>query len=100
LPHAQLRALSPCESPAVSRQIGQVCARHEWLCGDDDFGLWFIRWAEEIDVPFAIEQRQGHWIFSATAQEVSWAVFWAPRADSSKRFALLVSRLRAIGQER
>ncbi|UOD49432.1 hypothetical protein [Orrella daihaiensis] len=96
LPHAALRSLSLCDEPAVERQVGQACVRHEWLCGRGSFVSWFQHWMAEIDEPIIMEKRLGQLIFSGDHHDLAWALFWAPVQHEDKGFAVLVSRIRAV----
>ena len=95
LPHEALRGLAACAEPAVERQAGQVCLRHEWLCGQATFKDWFEHWMAQLDEPVAMEKRLGQMIFSGQHQDTAWAVFWLPVDEDAKGFVVLVSRMRA-----
>ena len=97
LPFVALNQLEQCGDAPVQRRIQGVCVRHEWLCGDSDFGVWFAKWAQEVDSPIRLELREGQMIFSSEHDNQAWAVFWTPASEPSQGFVLLLSRLRAAG---
>lgn len=97
--HGALHDLELCGEPPIERQLGNVCVRHEWLCGKQAFNEWFAQWMAEIDSLIFMEKRMGQFIFSGQHQETSWAVFWAPVDQQPKGFAILVSRLRVAPQK-
>lgn len=94
LPYESMRALSLCAQPPVERRVGELCLRHEWLCGDRRFESWFEHWMREMNEPFRLERRLGQLIFSAEQQKSAWALFWFATDQSEKGFAVLFSRLR------
>lgn len=99
LPHNALRMLPLCDEPAVERQIGQACIRHEWLCGQTTFKAWFDRWMAELDDLVTAQKLLGQMVFSGVQQDTAWAVFWAPTQESEEGFVILVSRMRAAPLE-
>jgi hypothetical protein len=94
LPNVMRTELHSCVEPPVARKIGQVCVRHEWLCGDGDFGGWFARWAREVDAPMRLELLENQLIFSAEDKDQAWAIFMAASPQATEGFTLLLSRMR------
>lgn len=94
LPHEALHLLTVCDEPPVQRQLGNVCVRHEWLCGKTTFRDWFDGWMAQRDEPIVMEQRMGQLIFSGVYQDTAWAMFWAPVNENRNGFVVLLSRLK------
>lgn len=94
MPFEALQRLSPCVEPAVYRQVGKACLRHEWLCGQSRFKDWFEQWMAELDEPIAMETRSGQLIFSGQERDTAWALFWMPVHEQAQGFVVLLSRIR------
>ena len=95
MPHDAWRLLTLCGEPQVERQLGNVCVRHEWLCGKSTFKDWFDHWMAQFDEPFVVQEQLGQLIFSGMHEDMAWAMFWAPAAEHKQGFVILLSRLKA-----
>lgn len=93
-PIEAIRSLPSCGQP-VSRQIGQLCAQHEWRCGAGSFEEWFDQWMKQQNRPFRVQRQLGQLIFSGEYDDQAWAVFWRIVPSPASGFVILVSRLRA-----
>lgn len=94
MPYDALRLLTVCDEPPVQRKLGNLCVRHEWLCGKTTFKNWFDQWMAQTDEPIIVEQRIGQLIFNGVYQDTAWALFWAPIEEEKNGFVVLLSRLK------
>ena len=94
LPYRAIGELEVCDEPPVQRRLGDLCVRHEWLCGRGTFERWFERWMAEVDEPIRLEAKMDQLIFSGESQQTAWALFWSKNDESKRNFVVLFSRLR------
>lgn len=93
-----LNRLVTCEDEPVQRQVGQVCLRHEWRCGDEPFGQWLASWLAEMHEPIAMAMQGDQLVFSGQFGADHLALFWKVRPEDKPGFQVLVSRIRPVNK--